>query len=247
MDFNKRIEECNSLDALFSLWKTAHGLESEESCCGLDDSVGTFPLKGDIMPNYMTFKDSFCQDGITSKAGVKGLATECQVMFILKEANVTEKDGTITKGNQDDLFWFNERVECIERKRYAERFQLVIQRLIQVQGLDIKDGEPYYYMNLNKRGGYGGSDNKCLRAYVKEYKLFIEKQIQLLSPSVIVCCGCYDLLDKALFGFEKHNKKISRFPQDYRSSKVFYVYHPSPINHDKRFNRGLDYIGQSKN
>jgi hypothetical protein len=254
MDYTKKIEACNTLDELFSLWREAQGKEPEGKCLGEGKRIGTFPRKKLSKKEYETpvyktetsFKDSFCPDGITSEAGHESSANRCQVLFILKESNVVDEDGYITKGNDNNKFWFNDAVENSERKKYAGRFQLVIQRLIETQGLKQKDSKLYGYMNLNKRGGYGTTDDKALAAYMQEYQSFIRKQIFLLSPKFIVCCGNYELLRKELFKTAEHNASVSIYPQQYKIAddyfaKVYYVYHPS--NYEKKFIRGLDFIG----
>lgn len=229
MDYTKKIEACNTLDELFCLWREAQGKEPEDSCCGVDGQGGTFPRRKDgTLPNYKPFKDSFCPDGVTSRVGNESSKNRCQVLFILKESNVTATDG-----NYDyDYFWFNEKVEESDRETYAERFELAIQRLIETQGLNQEDSKLYGYMNLNKRGGYGGNYNKALEAYVQEYQSFIRKQISLLSPKYII--GCSELVYNLL---KKYN--LVEDP----SAKVYYIYHPSYLS-DTGFNCSLDNIGR---
>jgi len=236
MDYREKIKDCNTLDDLFFLWKKEHEREPEDSCRGVDGQGGTFPRKNGTPPNYEPFKDSFCPDGVTSRAGNESSTNRCQVLFILKELNVTATDG-----NYNDSFWFNEKVEDPVRNKYAQRFDWVIQRLIETQGLKQEDSKTYGYMNLNKRGGYGNNDEKYLKAYVKKYLPFIEKQISLLSPKYIVCCGNYELLRKELFKTtDKHNPSKSIYPQQYKFAQVYNVCHPS-IKDEKKFIRSLDF------
>ena len=250
MDYTKKIEACNTLDELFSLWKEKQSNEPKESCYGEGNKTGTFPREDGKSPDYDTFKDGFYPDGVTSRVGNESSTNRCQVLFILNEPNVTEK---ITKGKDKykDSFWFNKAVGESDREKYAQRFELAIQRLIETQGLKQEDSKLYGFMNLNKRGGYGETgDQAPLAAYVKKYLPFIEKQISLLSPKYIVCCGNYELLRKELFKTtDKHNASVSIYPQQYKITdnhfaKVYYIYHP--CNCEKRFIRGLDYIGQLK-
>ena len=44
-------------------------------------------------------------------------------------------------------------------------------------------------MNLNKRGGFDSCDEKVLKEYTERYGLFIAKEIALIDPEVIICCG----------------------------------------------------------
>lgn len=217
MDYTKKIEACNTLDELFSLWREAHEEEPKDSCYGEGKKIGTFPRKDGKTPDYDTFKDGFYPDGVTSRVGNESSTNRCQVLFILKESNVTEK---ITKGKDKykDSFWFNKAVGERAREKYAQRFELVLQRLIEKHGLKQEDSKLYGFMNLNKRGGYGTTDDEALTAYVKEYSCFIKKQISLLSPKYIVYCGktFYELLSKEEFKLVEDS-----------SAEVFYTYHPS--------------------
>lgn len=247
MDYNKLAGECGSLEDLFTLWREAHHQESEAECLGINGEGGTFPRKGGIAPAYEAFRDSFCPDGITSHAGREGAGKTCQVLFILIESNVLSQDAAKKSyGNQP--FWFNVFPEDEVRSLYAGRLQQALQRLVQTQGLKQEVHEPYGYMNLNKRGGFGDMNGKPLRTYVNRYLPFIKRQIELLSPNYIVCCSCYDLLAKSLFGTRKHEASIAMYPQLYllpgnQPAKVYYIYHPTKRNNG-RFASGLNFIGQ---
>lgn len=43
------------------------------------------------------------------------------------------------------------------------------------------------FMNINKRGGFTSCPG--LDAYVKKYKDLIDREIRIISPDIIVCCG----------------------------------------------------------
>ena len=47
------------------------------------------------------------------------------------------------------------------------------------------------FMNINKRGGFTEceTDLAAYAAYVEKYKDLIDREIRIISPDIIVCCG----------------------------------------------------------
>ena len=58
-------------------------------------------------------------------------------------------------------------------------------------GEEVQD-DPFGYVNLNKRGGFGRTDYTRLKNYAKRYRAFLKRQLALMAPEKIVFCGCYD-------------------------------------------------------
>ena len=70
------------------------------------------------------------------------------------------------------------------------------------------------FMNINKRGGFTECKTKLLRDYAQNYKDLIDREIKIISPDIIVCCGsgvrtCLSNIDSC------------------KSVPVLEVYHPS--------------------
>lgn len=76
------------------------------------------------------------------------------------------------------------------------------------------------YMNINKRGGYNTADKTRIRNYAKKYEKFIEKEIELLDPEIIICCGilddqgiCKKILKscgKSVYLYKRHPSRYSK-------------------------------------
>ena len=69
------------------------------------------------------------------------------------------------------------------------------------------------FMNINKRGGFTECETD-LDAYVEKYEDLIDREIKIISPDIIVCCGsgvrdCLSNVDSC------------------KSVPVLEVYHPS--------------------
>ena len=45
------------------------------------------------------------------------------------------------------------------------------------------------FMNLNKRGGLSGSKWKTISGYTQKYACFIKREIDMVEPDIIICCG----------------------------------------------------------
>lgn len=94
------------------------------------------------------------------------------------------------------------------------------------------------YMNLNKRGGGAKTDPTRLSAYAKKYSDFIRREIELLRPKIILCCGCFDAAAQALGLKSWEEAKIQRYSYPGASTTVIHIYHPRY----SRFGKGLENI-----
>lgn len=224
-DWGKGIERCSNLEELFVLWRAAHLCEQRSE--GYPD---TYPISRDgkkVSDEDMEkFKGSFCPDGVTRMESPAGqpCTQNVQVLFILKESNLSGYGAIVPETGGH--FWFNECINDSTRKAYANRFQAVFEILGR------NHTEPFGYMNLNKRGGFENCRDKQLKQYVQKYRAFILREIELLSPEIIVCCGCFNVV-AGILGLQPWNKAD---PQHVRLSgksewtDVYYVYHPSCHN-----------------
>lgn len=78
------------------------------------------------------------------------------------------------------------------------------------------------FMNLNKCGGLSESKRKTISEYTQKYAGFIKREIDMIKPDIIICCGS-DLRD--LLG------KIGICSPRYT---IIEVYHPSYRISNKR-------------
>ena len=169
------ISNIETLTALFDLWKNAHENEDNESC------GSTFPKNLNNMPKFEDYKKSFCIDGYLSDK-FNG------ILFILKESN--------TEGiaETEDTFWFK---DCKNAKRWNLYHNSMVTYLEMFFGEKANYRE-CAYMNLNKRGGFGKCDDLQLKNYVDKYPDFIKKQIEIIKPKHIICCGSKTVFDLVL-------------------------------------------------
>jgi len=188
-------DEIKTLPELFFWWREAHKLECDDSTA-----------------KYREYKDEFAEDGYICENEWNN--TDKKVLYILKEPNwegYTSNKNKQENDKKDDMFWFRKVVlnkGKLDGKTQGGHIGSKLRRLQRAIDKDEYDFNNLNwdvlrktaYMNLSKRGG--GShlckdDKERLHKYCEKYKLFIEEEIKILKPTIIVCCGTFDFIDKA--------------------------------------------------
>lgn len=165
-------------------------------------------------------KNNFIPDGIIDEASY--MQSPKKILFIAKEAACLKEENTIEKNfetAQNDGFWCR-RVVLGEEKRgtgFSSGLALLANAILnenfETPEKDISALRYVAFMNINKRGGFTECKTK-LSDYVKNYKDLIDREIKIISPDIIVCCGsdvrtCLSNIDSC------------------KSVPVLEVYHPS--------------------
>lgn len=170
-------------------------------------------------------KDSFTYDGIIDPPVYAKQDTK--YLFISKESNIeNEKDQRPFRSDGDN-FWL--RDVCLQK----EKPQIFSNRLAMfanaIYSLDFEHVNKCHdilnkvaFMNLNKRGGISESKRKTIPEYTKKYAGFIKREIDMIKPDIIICCGS---------GLRDPLGKIGICSPRYT---VIEVYHPSYRISNKR-------------
>lgn len=192
---------CDELKELFTDWAIQHSREPRES------TGRTFPCKifmdEFIIPDHGAFASSFCPDGYTSLNGhySGNKKPEIEVLFVLKEDSVyNRRQAGRMYPEKYGTFWFDQCLENPYRIRYKRNFEAVLRKLSEDKIIhDTYSGDtPLGYMNINKRGGYGSTNTSRLRKYAETYRDAINRQICIMKPKVIVCFGCFDIMERII-------------------------------------------------
>ena len=194
--------------------------------------------------------DSFTQDGVVDEDTWNALKPKKKVLYLLREANGnTSKKDADGKGAcvDDGEFWFK---QCVNDGNIGNKiFKRIagMQRIIQNddKSSDTDLLKQVAYMNINKRGGGSKVDWKMLTSYANDYEEFIKKEICIIKPDIIVCCGTYWLFVDNICGFYKNNDRTKnwesgakedfvldetvRLENDECKCKIINMYHPSAI------------------
>ena len=188
------------LDELFEEWRKRH---ESENCSSENIS-----------------KSNFIPDGIIDEASY--IQSPKKILFIAKEAACLDKTKKTAEENfetaQKDGFWCRRVVLGEEGgTRFSSGLALLANAILnenfETPEKDISALRYVAFMNINKRGGFTECETD-LAAYVKKYKDLIDREIKIISPDIIVCCGsgvrdCLSNVDSC------------------KSVPVLEVYHPS--------------------
>ena len=142
-------------------------------------------------------KNNFIPDGIIDEASY--MQSPKKILFIAKEAACLKKGNTIEKNfeiAQNDGFWCH-RVALGEEggTRFSSGLALLANAILnenfETPEKDISALRYVAFMNINKRGGFTECepDLAAYAAYVEKYKDLIDREIRIISPDIIVCCG----------------------------------------------------------
>ncbi len=220
------IEKCESLDKLFELW------QEEE-----------------IHKGKVFVSDGFVDENVWNSSEYK------KILFVLKEAYGNIKNGSITD-------WL------AEREKHPKMWKRVIEWIYGINNtnenyigefpsdlFDDKKGtstevavkllKSIAIMNLKKSDGKSHTDMSELNKYAKTDSEFLKKQIEFISPDIIVCGSTLTALDNGLYNGQIKKKKknddwfyyANIFPD--RETLIIDYYHPAARrgNKRKKYNR----------
>lgn len=140
-------------------------------------------------------KNNFIPDGIIDEASY--MQSPTKILFIAKEAACLKKTKTAEKNfetAQKDGFWCRRVVLGEEGgTRFSSGLALLANAILnenfETPEKDISALRYVAFMNINKRGGFTECKTKLLRDYAQNYKDLIDREIKIISPDIIVCCG----------------------------------------------------------
>ena len=142
-------------------------------------------------------KNNFIPDGIIDEASY--MQSPKKILFIAKEAACLDKTEKTTaeenfEAAQKDGFWCRRVVlEGEGGTRFSSGLALLVNAILnenfETPEKDISALRYVAFMNINKRGGFTECKTKLLRDYAKKYKDLIDREIRIISPDIIVCCG----------------------------------------------------------
>ena len=170
-------------------------------------------------------KDSFTYDGIIDT--FEYAKQDTKYLFISKESNIKNKKAQCPFRADGDIFWL--RDVCFQKQKpsiFSNRLAMFANA---IYSLDFERVNKCHdilnkvaFMNLNKRGGLSGSKPKTISGYTQKYADFIKREIDMIKPDIIICCGS-DLRHRL--------GKIGICSPRYT---IIEVYHPSYRISDKR-------------
>lgn len=204
---------CISLEELFQLWKTAQTCERGAKEHADVSRHSTFPdlknYRGSLKLTDRSYGSEpalcsamlghFCPDGfVTDEDPGAGDVEKATVLFMFREANISDDvvscNGQITL-RKADRFWLAEQWNDPHREELVKHNPYVGFMAKHIEGISIGR---IAVMDLNKRGGFGTCNHTRLRHYVEVYEPFIRREIDIISPNIIICGGTFGTVKELL-------------------------------------------------
>ncbi len=149
-----------------------------------------------------------------------------KVLYISRESNIQDEldlNANLPK-KIENIFYMKRAYEGIDCKfRFYKNIEYLHKYLFESN--DLGDSA---FMNLNKRGGLSSID-PTLNKYVNKYADFIEKEIEIIDPKIIVCLGVFGTLNNKKI-FKKYNftQDLSiKYLYQLNNIQVLDMFHPS--------------------
>lgn len=178
-----------------------------------------------LFAEWKSRKLLFCEDGILSEDDYDN--ANMKVLFALKDVNnphvnnVGENEKSIDNQNIDMRRVFRETSER-EEKTWAPVFKWLSMLLC-----NISSPEKYFaFINIKKDEGQGSIALSTLQQYAKRDSDLIKKQIEIISPDVVICCGrdVFTCLHDVVYAKEQPSIFRVLFPDDKLDyGKVFVI------------------------
>ena len=172
------LREITNISELLEIWKQAHKTE-----CDVHYISGTVP------------QTAFLPDGIIEESLFA--AQKEKVLFVGKEAYWFSPDASAEENNKyaDNVMFWHKRVAFgeVRETMFSKRLSLLTNAVFTGDYVTVNKDHTALravsVINLNKRGGFSYCVWDTLENYVSRYKDFISKEIELIAPTIIICCG----------------------------------------------------------
>ena len=210
------INKCDTLTDLFLLWKKAHILEENYTETTVIEPV----VKGEKVFSGIA-REAFIGDGYICEREYKSSLKK--VLFILKEANIQKhrNENQLKNPSEDSQVGFYTDYISYGKTntpRQHEKMGRIAHYIL--FGYDTTDKERIKtalektsFMNINKRGGGNKTDKSKFENYFNKYKDFVNKQISILSPDIIVVIG--KMIKTDLLTYKKARIVVLNHTADY--------------------------------
>lgn len=137
-------------------------------------------------------KDSFTYDGVINLP--EYVKQDTKYLFISKESNIENNEAQPPYRSDGDNFWL--RDVCFQKQKpsiFSKRLAMLANSIYSADFESVDKCHDILnkvaFMNLNKRGGLSGSKWKTISGYTQKYACFIKREIDMVEPDIIICCG----------------------------------------------------------
>ncbi len=172
------------------------------------------------------YQGKFVQDGVINEELYQTVTPK--ILFIAKEPNnPKQKAGDFRE-------WWKNEISYSFSYRLAEWSYGLLNNFPQYDDIWIKKGSAHKaiqhvaFMNIKKNGGTGNSEYNRMMEHLKMNFEFLHRQIEIISPDIIVTGTSWKELRNGLFPkVEWQNSGYDIAIGRYNNAKVIDFYHPS--------------------
>lgn len=199
------------LEKLFEKWREDH----KNDILYEYDTPG---VNGKFIPKENFISDGFC---------IYETFKENTVLYICKESHAYNYNSNLDELKNEEYLYLKKNFNNNKNPIFARRIKMMQKEFVDLLG---KSEEDISFMNINKRGGFLNTDMAILNIYAMQFSNNIVKEIEIINPEIIVCCGkgIKRIIEMI---YRKCNKKINR--------NIFEVPHPSRLITDAEYKNCL--------
>ena len=154
-----------------------------------------------------------------------------RILFVMKQPNSNDLLGEDYREYGLDTMLGNQNWEQLLARLYgivhttASGYPAYEEAMRQKYLIEIFNTQPFAV--INKQDGSGTTATRSLKAYARSHADFIRKQIQLLHPRIIVCCGSgvFDAVNAAMGETAPQTGNWTKY-DDTLNILYFDTYHP---------------------
>lgn len=159
--------------------------------------------------------------------------TQYRTLFVMKQPNSSDLLGEDYREYGLDTMLGNQNWEQLLARLYgiahttADGYPPYEEATLWDNLINTFNTLPFAVINLNKQDGSGTTDTRSLRTYAHDNAEFIRKQISLLRPAIIVCCGSgvFDAVNEAMDNTAPASGNWTKY-DDTHDILYFDTYHP---------------------
>lgn len=209
-----QVAKCRSLEELYVLWELMQQMEEEPigKTCYPELDQRNFHIDGIADPEHY--------DGtlyILKETNMRKMIQKGETMPVVSDIRADFLSGKSPSGRVEYLDYLTSMQKILwEEKHPGEECKL--------PGKKLREKAAVLY--INKRGGKGAADEVSMD-YGQYYIEFIKKQIRLLNPKTVVCCGedIFRLIVMEVFQNKKQkkNREIYMKWKDLVQGDVFFA------------------------
>ena len=194
-----QVAKCRSIEELYVLWELMQQMEEDPfgNTCYPELDQRNFHVDGIADPEHY--------DGtlyILKETNMRKMIQKGETMPVVSDIRADFLSGKSPSGRVEYLDYLTSMQKILwEEKHPGEECRL--------PGKKLREKAAVLY--INKRGGKGAADEISMD-YGQYYIEFIKKQIRLLNPKTVVCCGedLFRLIVMEVFQNKKQKKNLQR-------------------------------------